>query len=161
MVAAYESAWWTGGIPPVRTSFGLFYSDFQHAVMWFAMVSLPLLAWALWAPTAKLALRVGLLLVLGVAGWGWLLRRAWAGVFWADRSGLYRIYPFAASAAVVLAVVAAYLWRWWRQPSASGRGSSAPICGQLSVTLRIVGGCLALVVAVALGPIWIGRLVSS
>jgi hypothetical protein len=122
----------------------------------------PALAWALWAPTAKLALRVGLLLVLGVAGWAWLLRRAWVGpsagapFFSVDKLALYRAYPFAAAAAVVLAMIVTYLWRWWRRPAVSSRASSSTLWSRLGVTLRIVTGCLALVVTVALHFVWMG-----
>jgi hypothetical protein len=145
---AFAVAKWSGLLLPVR-SVGPFHGDLPDVVGWFGMVSLPLLAWALWAPTAKLALRVGLLLVLGVVGWGWLLHRAWVGDFTVDRLTLYWTYPIAAGVAVVLAALVAYVSRWRH-----GAASSGTRWSRLAVTVRVLIGCLALLVAVALGSIW-------
>jgi hypothetical protein len=155
VLLAYVMARPTGGLLPVR-SFGLLYGDLLRAGGWFAMVSLPVLAWVLWAPTTKLAFRLGLLLVLGVAGWGWLLRRAWVGTFAVDKLGLYRAYPFVASAVVVLLVLAVHLWRRWRRSATAGHAMSGALRNRIGATLRIATGCLALVLAAALGSIWMG-----
>jgi len=149
LFAAYGIARWTGLLP--SRSFGLFYG--MSAAKWFGMVSLPVLAWALWAPTAKLALRVGLLLVLGVVGWGWLLTRPWVG-FPVGKLALYRAYPFAAAAAVVLAVVVAYLWRRSRPAATSGRMPPDTSTSRPGMLIRLVTGLLALGVAMALSAVW-------
>lgn len=120
------------------------------------MVSLPVLAWVLWAPTTKIAFRLGLLLLLGVAGWGWLLRRAWVGTFPVDKLALYRAYPFVAGAVVILLVLAVHLWRWWRRSASAGRAISGTPWNRIGARLRIATGCLALVLAVALGSRWMG-----
>jgi hypothetical protein len=154
VLAAYVIARWTGGLLPVR-SFGLFYGDAIPAVGWFGMVSLPVLAWVLWAPTTRLALRLGLLLLLGVVGWGWLLRRARVGALMVDKVALYRAYPLVASGLVILLAVAAQLWRRWKRP-ASGRASSDTLWRWIGAGFRVAAGCLALVLAVALVAIWTG-----
>src|SRR5947199_8333722 len=100
LFAAYAIVWWTRFSLPVR-SFGLFYGDLMKAMAWFGMLSLPILAWVLWAPTTRLALRLGLLMVLGTAGWGWLLHLGTDGTFSVDLLGLYRAYPIVAGAVVV------------------------------------------------------------
>jgi hypothetical protein len=155
VLAAYVIARWTGGLLPVR-SFGLFYGDLMRAAGWFGMVSLPALAWVLWVPTTRLALRLGFLLVLGVAGWGWLLHRAWVGTLPLDKLDLYRAYPLVTSAVVVLLTIETHLWRWWPRRAALGRASSGTFWSRVGVTLRVVTGCLALLVAAALGSMWTG-----
>lgn len=154
LFAAYGIAWWTRLRLPIR-SFGLFYGDPIEAMAWFGMVSLPVLAWVLWAPTARLALRLGLLLVLDVAGWGSLLHLERDGTFSVDLLGLYRAYPIVSGAVVVLLAIAAHLWRRRRRPAVSGRASAGTLWRRLGVTLPIVIGCLALVLAIALSFIWI------
>jgi hypothetical protein len=148
LFAAYGIARWTPLLP--TRSFGLFYG--MAGAEWLGMVSLPILTWALWARTAKLALRVGLLLVLGVVGWGWLLTRPWVG-FPVDKLALYRAYPFAAATAVVLAVVVAFLWRRSRRTT-SGRVSPDTPWSRPGMLMRLVTGLLALVVAMALSAVW-------
>jgi len=148
LIAAYEIARWTPLLP--TRSFGLFYG--MSVAEWFGMVSLPILTWALWAPTAKLALRVGLLLVPGVVVWGWLLTRPWVG-FPVDKLALYRAYPFMAAATVVLACVVAFLWRRSR-PATSGRVSAGTPWSRPGMLIRMVTGLLALVVAMALSFVW-------
>jgi hypothetical protein len=155
VLAAYVIARWTGELLPVR-SFGLFYGDLIRAVGWFGMVSLPVLAWVLWLPTTKLALRFGFLWVPALAGWGWLLHRAWVGTFPVDKLDLYRAYPLVTSAVVVVLVTAAQLWRWRRRRAAFGGASAGTLRSRVGLTLRIVTGCLALVLAVALSSIWTG-----
>ncbi len=141
---------WRTGTLPVRYSFGLLYGVQLRELI--AMVSLPVLAWVLWAPTATLALRVGLLLLLllllGVPGWGWWLSRAAVGASFVDQRALYRAYPLAEGAAGVLAVIIVYRWR--QRPDRSSRASSGTFWSRLVVALRLVTGCLALVVAAAL-----------
>lgn len=148
LFAAYEIARWTPVLP--TRSFGLFYG--MSVAEWFGMVSLPILAWALWAPTAKLALRVGLLLVLGVVGWGWMLTRPWVG-FPIDKLTLYRTYPFAAATVVIVPFVVALLWRPSR-PATSGSMSPGTPWSRPGVLIRMATGLLALIVAVALSTVW-------
>jgi hypothetical protein len=89
------------------------------------VVSLPLLAWAILAPTPGLALAGGLLFVPGVAVWAALLVKADVDTSPTD-TDVQRAYPLAASAAVLLALAASYTFRGNRRPrslpSARGRG---------------------------------------
>jgi hypothetical protein len=140
VLVTYLVARWTH-VLPVRS--GMFLGVPLYGVRFeefLAMLVLPVLAWALWAPTARLAAWGGSALVLGIAGWGW-----WLHSHSADRLALYRAYPVVAGAVVVLATLVAHLWRRRLPPSAGG---------WLRAVLRIVAGCAVLAVVVSLRPIW-------
>jgi hypothetical protein len=136
----------SAAVLPAR-SFGLFYGVGGYYLL--AMVSLPVLAWVLWAPTARLAFWVGLLLVLGVAGWSWLVIWSADGPAPVDEFALYRAFPVAAAAVVVLAGILAALWHGRSRAARPGRCQRG-----LWMALRVVLGCVALAVAVALLFVW-------
>src|SRR5947209_1808539 len=106
------------------------------------VVSLPLLAWAILAPTPGLALAGGLLFLPGVAVWAALLTRA-DGTTSPSDTDLQQAYPLAASAAVLLALAASYPLRGIRRPR-----SLPPSRGTVWTIVRILIGVTTLLASV-------------
>jgi hypothetical protein len=134
-------------------SYGLFYNGVFRPFAVIAMVTLPVLAWALLAPTAQLALPVGLVFVAGVAEWSLWVARANAAYPPVDNRDLHRAYPLIAGAAVMLALIISYTYGRRRWPNFSRLGS-AGMFWQLWAAFRIVAGSVALIAGMALHFIW-------
>jgi hypothetical protein len=109
------------------------------------VVSLPILAWALLAPTSGLALWGGLLFLPGVAAWAMLLTQA-SVITSPSEAEIERAYPLFASATVAVALTASYACRWVqrrrRLPSTGSRSAAWTI-------VRSLVGIAALVTGVA------------